>query len=432
MALNRTQTTSVQKNDGRWLERGGGSRDVRNFLNISFNLTVAMTDRREFLRDATLLSGALAFGRTGTGGREVSILHCTTHRAPKPLDILILGGTGLTGPHQVRYALARGHKVTVFNRGRRNDRLPPGVTVLSGDRNLHQLDALRGKSWDVVIDNPSTVPFWVRDAAQLLHERTKQYVLISTISVYDTKGRTSLDESSPLLEYTGRDPLAVTLQEVFKNPETLYGQMKAASEREARKWFADRTTIIRPTLIVGPGDDSFRFTYWPYRIAKGGEILAPGDGMDHVQLIDARDLAEWTIRVAETDTVGTFNVAGPASALTMAEQLYGIRGSLDGNRDVRFTWVPAEFLATQKVTPWGDMPTWVPRTDPDYAGEQVDNHRAIAAGLTFRPLAASATDALEWFTAQPEAARTRMVQTAGLPADRERAVLAAWHAGRQK
>jgi 2'-hydroxyisoflavone reductase len=203
--------------------------------------------------------------------------------------------------------------------------------------------------------------------------------------------------------------------------------MKTASEREARKWFGDRTTIIRPTLIVGPGDDSFRFTYWPYRIAKGGEILAPGDGTDHVQLIDARDLAEWTIRLIETDTVGTFNAAGPASALTMAEQLYGIRGALDGNRDVRFTWVSTEFLAMQKVTPWGDMPTWVPRTDPDYAGEQVDNHRAIAAGLTFRPLATSATDALEWFTAQPEAARAAMLKSAGLSAERERAALAAWH-----
>jgi 2'-hydroxyisoflavone reductase len=386
-----------------------------------------MTDRREFLRDAALLSGVLAFGRTGTRPLGASSVDTTTRSAPKPLEILILGGTGLTGPHQVRYALARGHTVTVFNRGRRNEVLPPGVTALNGDRNLHQLDALRGKSWDVVIDNPSTVPFWVRDVGQVLRDRTKQYVLISTISVYDTKGRTTLDENSPLLEYTAGDPLAVTLQEVFKNPEMLYGQMKTASEREARKWFGDRTTIIRPTLIVGPGDDSFRFTYWPYRIAQGGEILAPGDGMDHVQLIDARDLAEWTIRLTETGTVGTFNAAGPGSALTMAEQLYGIRGALDGNRDVRFTWVPAEFLATQKITPWGDMPTWVPRTDPDYAGEQADNRRAIAAGLTFRPLATSATDALEWFTAQPEAARAAMLKSAGLPADRERAVLTAWH-----
>jgi 2'-hydroxyisoflavone reductase len=285
---------------------------------------------------------------------------------------------------------------------------------------------LKGKSWDVVIDNPTTVPFWVRDVGQVLRGHTKQYVFISTISVYDTKGRTTLDESSPLLEYSG-DPMTVTIQEVFKNPETLYGQMKTASEREARKWFGDQTTIIRPTLIVGPGDDSFRFTYWPYRIAKGGEILAPGDGADHVQIIDARDLAEWTIRVAENGTVGTFNAAGPASSLTMAEMVYGIRGALDGNRAVQFTWVPADFLAAQKVSAWADMPAWVPRSDPDYAGEQVDNHRAVAAGLAFRPLASSAADALEWFNAQPEAARARMLN-GSFTAERERSVLAAWHA----
>src|SRR5438270_708977 len=266
-----------------------------------------MTNRREFLRGAAFVGGALAISRSGIA----------RHFAPKPLDILILGGTGLTGPFQVRYAVGRGHRVTVFNRGRHNDRLPAGVTELIGDRNLHQLDALRGKSWDVVIDNPSTVPFWVRDVGEVLQGHTKQYVFISTISVYDTKGRSTIDESSPLLEYTGGDPLSVTLQDVFKNPEALYGQMKTASEHEARKWFGDRTTIIRPTLIVGPGDDSFRFTYWPYRIAKGSEILAPGDGLDHVQVIDARDLAEWTIRMVESRTTGTFNAAGPSSPMTM-------------------------------------------------------------------------------------------------------------------
>ena len=377
-----------------------------------------MTNRREFLRDVALAGGAFVLSRNRRA----------RHLPVKPLDILILGGTGLTGPFQVRYAIERGHKVTVFNRGRHNDRLPAGVTELTGDRNLHQLDALQGKSWDVVIDNPSTVPFWVRDVGQVLQDRTKQYFFISTISVYDTKGRTTIDESSPLLDYTVGDPLAVTLQEVFKNPEALYGQMKTASEREARKWFGDRTTIIRPTLIVGPGDESFRFTYWPYRIAKGGEILAPGDGNDHVQLIDARDLAEWTIRLAEQGATGTFNAAGPASPLTMAQQLDGIRAAVARNGDVHFTWVPADFLASQKVTPWGDMPTWVPRTDPDYAGEQVDNRRAIAAGLTFRPLAASAVDSLEWFNTQSEPARTRMLKSAGIDPERERAVLAAWHA----
>lgn len=378
-----------------------------------------MTHRREFLRHTAFLGGALALGLH----RRLPIVP-----APKSLNLLILGGTGLTGPFQVRYALARGHKVTVFNRGRRNDVLPAGVTELIGDRNVHQLDALKGKEWDAVIDNPTSVPFWVKDAGAVLKGKTKQYVFISTISVYDTKGQTAIDESSPLLGYTKGDPLAVTMQDLMKDVEGLYGPMKVASEREAVKWFGDRTTIIRPTLIAGPGDASFRFTYWPYRIAKGGEILAPGDGLDHVQIIDARDLAEWTIRVVENGTMGTFNAAGPASPMSMAEQLYGIRGAFDGTRELTFTWVPADFLAAQKVSAWGDMPTWIPRTDPDYAQANASNARAVAAGLTFRPLGVTAVDALSWFNATPPNAQERMTKSAGLAPDREREVLAIWHA----
>jgi len=379
-----------------------------------------MTHRRDFIRHAAFAGGALAlrpwvapFGQP----------------AAKPLDMLILGGTGLTGPHQVRYALERGHNVTVFNRGRRNDVLPGGVTELIGDRNLHQLDALKGKSWDVVIDNPTSLPFWVKDAGEILRDHTRQYVFISTISVYDTsKPQPGVTESSPLVEYTKGDPLAVTPQEFSKDVENLYGPLKTASEREAKQWFGERTTIIRPTLIMGPGDESFRFTYWPYRIAKGGEILAPGDGQDRVQIIDCRDLAEWTIRMVENGTTGTFNAAGPASALTMAEQLYGIRGAFDGNRGVKFTWVPTDFLSAHKVTAWGDMPTWIPRSDPDSAGMSADNRRAIAAGLTFRPLGVSAIEALAWFNAAPADARTRMLASAGISPDRERAALDAWKA----
>src|SRR4029079_18852218 len=229
-----------------------------------------MTDRREFLRQSALVGSALA----------LRLPRPTWPIAPaaKPLNILILGGTGLTGPHQVSYALSRGHNVTVFNRGRRNDRLPEGVTELIGDRNLHQVDALKGKDWDVVIDNPTTLPFWVNDAAEVLKGHTQQYVFISTISGYDTsKPQSGVTESSPRLEYTKGDPLAVTQQDFAKDFGGLYGPMKTASEREAKKWFGDRTTIIRPTLIIGPGDDTFRFTYWPYRIAKGGDVLAPGD-----------------------------------------------------------------------------------------------------------------------------------------------------------
>ena len=392
-----------------------------------------MSNRRTFLRDVACAGGALALSRPA---RALSALDAprpdTPTRANTPLDILILGGTGLTGPYQVRYALARGHRVTVFNRGKRNNVLPSGVTELIGDRNLHQVDALKGKQWDVVIDNPVSLPFWVRDAAAVLKDHTKQYVFISTISVYDTKGQTNVDEQSPLLEYKNGDPLAVTPEQFYKNLANLYGPLKTASEREAVKWFGDRTTIIRPTLIVGPGDGSFRFTYWPYRIAKGGEVLAPGDGNDLVQIIDARDLAEWTIRMVENGTTGVFNAAGPRSAMTMAEQLYGIRGAFDGNREVSFTWVPANFLEQQKVAPWSDMPTWIPRSDTDdYAGTHVSIARAVAAGLTFRPLATTTVDTLAWFNGVSEQGKAQMLKAAGLTPEREAAVLAAWHASQK-
>lgn len=348
-------------------------------------------------------------------------------QARKPLRILILGGTGLTGPHQVRYALARGHTVTVFNRGRRNERLPAGVEELKGDRNLHQVDALKGRDWDVVIDNPTTLPFWVKDAASVLKGHVGQYIFISTISVYDPAGLTSITEDSPQVQLTDRDPLTVTQADASQNFEFLYGRLKTASEREAQKWFPGQTTIIRPGLIVGPGDGSFRFGYWPYRIERGGEILAPGDGSDFVQVIDARDLAEWTIRMAENGTRGTFNATGPAAPMTMAEMLAGIRAAFNGDKQLSITWVPADFLAEQSVRPWADMPTWLPKSDPEHVISKTSVVRAIEAGLTFRPLTTSAADAQAWFVALPDATRAQVVKNAGIAEEKEKAVLAAWH-----
>ena len=245
----------------------------------------------------------------------------------------------------------------------RNERLPrnAGVEELRGDRNLHEVHALEGRDWDVVIDNPTSLPFWVKDAGEVLKGHTGQYVFISTMSVYDPKGQTGITESSPLLAYTGGDPLAVTPQQFQQNVGDLYGPMKVASEREARRWFGDRTTVIRPGLIVGPGDASFRFTYWPYRVEQGGEILAPGDGTDPVQIVDARDLAEWTIRVVEDGKTGTFNAAGPRARLTMAEMLAGVRAAFDGNRELAFTWVPAPFLADRGLVGKASTPARLTR-----------------------------------------------------------------------
>jgi 2'-hydroxyisoflavone reductase len=381
-----------------------------------------MTDRREFLKFSATAGGVLALGNRWQNA--LTLAHVPP--AAKPLKLLILGGTGLTGPHQVRYALARGHTVTVFNRGRRNERLPKGVEELKGDRSLHQLDALKGRDWDVVIDNPTTLPFWVKDAASILKGHAGQYVFISTISVYDPAGQQSINEASPLVELKDRDPLTVTQEDASKNFEFLYGRLKTASEREATKWFGAKATIIRPGLIVGPGDGSFRFGYWPYRIEKGGEILAPGDGTDLIQIVDARDLAEWTIRMVENGTTGTFNATGPKAPMTMAEQLYGIRAAFNGDKDLNFIWVPADFLAEQKVTPWAEMPTWLPKSDPEHVISKTNVDRAIAAGLTFRPLATTAVDTQAWYQGLPDATRAQVVKNAGLTDEKEKAVLAAW------
>ena len=392
------------------------------------------TSRRDFLRTSALLGGAAALGVPVGAAAQAPVFGApgspstaargeAGSRAGRSLRLLILGGTGFTGPHQVRYAVERGHQVTVFNRGRRQAELPAGVEELVGDRNAGELDALRGREWDAVIDNPTTLPFWVRDAGEILQGATGQYVFISTLSTYDTRGATAIDEDTPLLPYTEGDPLDVTPEAYQEAGGRLYGSMKAASEREAARWFGDRTTILRPGLIVGPGDQTDRFTYWPVRIARGGDVVAPGTGDDPVQIIDARDLAEWTVRMVENGTTGTFNAVGPRHPMRMAEQLYGIRGTLSGDLDVRFHWIPADFLQVQGVRPWSEMTTWF---GPDAVLSKTSNDRALAAGLTCRSLAEITTDTLAWFRSLPAERQATMV--AGLDPEKEREVLAAWRA----
>ena len=345
-------------------------------------------------------------------------------KAAKPLNILILGGTGFTGPHQVRYALARGHKLTLFNRGRRPKEWPAEVEELTGDRNTGDLAALEGRTWDAVIDNPTTLPFWVRDAGKVLAGKTKQYVFISTLSVYASNAGTGADETAATAVYEGEDVMAETLDTLRASQFALYGPLKAASEREAEKHFPGITTIIRPGLIVGPGDETDRYTYWPVRISKGGEVVAPGDGTDPVQVIDARDLAEWTIRMVEDRAYGTYNAIGPAYPLTIGEVLCGIQSATTVGSEL--VWIPTSFLEEQGAQPWSDLPVWVP-SGPETGGFGTrKNARAIAAGLTFRPLAQTALDTLAWWRTLPEERRATL--RAGLTPEREQAILAAWRA----
>ena len=372
-----------------------------------------MASRRDFVRAAATVGVA----GLGAATRPAATAEVTGARS---LRILILGGTGFTGPHQVRYALARGHKVTLFNRGREPKAWPGDVEELIGDRNSGDLKALDGREWDVCIDNPTTLPFWVRDAGRVLSGKVRQYIFISTVSVYAAND-TAEDESAAVLAYSGVDPMAETAESLRAAPQ-LYGPLKAASEAEARRRFGTAATIIRPGLIVGPGDETDRFTYWPVRLARGGEVLAPGDGSDPVQFVDARDLAGWTIRVAEARTTGTFNATGPAQPLSMRDMLSGVAAAV--HADARLTWVPAAFLEAQQVAPWTDLPVWVPGEGDSRGFARRPIGRALQAGLSFRPLATTAADTLAWFRQQPEARQGRL--RAGLSAAREAAVLAAW------
>jgi len=367
--------------------------------------------RRHFIK--------LSVGAGSVVGLGIGSTKLIAEKSVKPLRILILGGTGFTGPYQVRYALSRSHKVTTFNRGKTHPgELPNEVEQLIGDRN-GQLDTLKDRQWDVAIDYPTTLPAWVRDAGQVLKGNVERYVFISTISVYADTSK-GIDETAPLAQYDGPDACNETLEAMRASGYKTYGPLKALSEKEAEKWFPGKTLIIRPGLIVGPGDETDRFTYWTVRIDRGGEVLAPGTPTDPVQFIDARDLAEWTIRMAEKRGTRIYNATGPAKTLVIGDMLGGIKTALSSNAN--FTWVTAEFLKQQNVQAWSDMPVWA-GDETELARTNIS--RALAKGLTFRPLAETARDTLAWFKSQPQDRQSHL--RAGLTPEREAEVLTAWH-----
>ena len=377
-----------------------------------------MTTRRDLFKLGALAAAAAALPSFATAAGEAK----PVGKAAKPLNILILGGTGFTGPFQVEYALKRGHKVTLFNRGKRpSPEWPAAVEQLHGDRNTGDLAALKGRTWDVCIDNPTSLPFWVRDAGQVLKGNVGHYLFISTISVYADGSKPGINENSPLAQYKGKDAMAETQQTLRTDIENLYGPLKALSEAEAHKQFGKNVTIVRPGYIVGPRDETDRFTYWPHRVAQGGEILVPGDGNDPIQIIDGRDLGEWMIRLAEAGTTGTFNACGPDYPLSMDAMLYGCQAVTGGG--MTLTHVSPAFLDEQQV----GLPIWVPSKDNPYAGYgAVSNERAIAAGLTFRPLATTVQDLLAWFHSLPAERQAKL--GAGITREKEAELLKAWHA----
>jgi 2'-hydroxyisoflavone reductase len=334
---------------------------------------------------------------------------------------LILGGTAFTGPHQIKYALERGHEVTIFNRGRTQPTVHPElfdkVEKLVGDRD-DDLESLRGGEWDAVIDNSASIPRWVRQTADLLKDSVDVYLFTSSLSVHADESKLGINEDDPVIVLD--DP---TVEEITG---ATYGGLKALCEDETRTAFPDGAIVVRPHLIVGPGDRSDRWTYWLVRIARGGEVMAPGTPEDPTQYIDARDLAEFDIHLIEQRVLGTYSAVGPLAPLSIGELLYGMRAVV--SNEVSFTWVDADFLAEHEVRAWMEMTAWVPPVGETAGSAAFDNSRAVAAGLKYRPLAVSARDTLDWWNTLPEERRART--RAGLAAEKEQRVLAAWHASR--
>lgn len=389
------------------------------------------TDRRSFLRTVSAVGGAAGLGvlpglASAMPAGTLSGRTRPVEKAPEPLSILILGGTGFTGPEQVEYAIARGHRVTLFNRNKTRPGLFTGRVAeeLVGDLN-DDTSALQGRRFDVVLDNPTTFPAWVRNAGRHLAGNVGHYVFISTTSVYADNSIIGLNEESPVRTLPPDvDPYTLAPEHASRH----YGALKVRAEEEVRRTYPDRWTVVRPCLIVGPLDRTDRFTWWPARIHEGGEVLAPDKPDNPCQFIDARDLAEWMVRVAESRVLGLYNAIGPEHPMTFAQMLHGVRAVTTAG--ARFTWVPWEFLQEQGVRAWRHMTVWQPPYGRTAGFQRRTGAKAIAAGLTFRPLAVTAKDTLDWHLARPEEQRRATLngEINGIGMKREAEVLAAWHA----
>ena len=320
------------------------------------------------------------------------------------MNILILGGTKFLGRHIVTSARERGHTLTLFNRGRTNPDLFPDVETLHGDREL-DLAPLANRRWDAVVDVAGYLPRVVGLSAQTLAKSVDRYVYISSISAYASLREIGVDESSPLA--TMKDD---TVEEI--TGET-YGPLKVLCEQTVERIYGNRALIVRPGLIVGPNDGTDRFTYWPVRVARGGDVLAPDRPDILTQIIDVRDLADFTVKLIEDGASGAFNATGPDYELsfgTMLETCKQVSGS-----DAAFKWASVKFMEQHNVAPWSDMPAYLPDIGEDAGFACVSIAKAIAAGLTFRPLAETVADTIEW-------AKTRSAEhvwKAGLAAERE-------------
>ncbi|MCC7206146.1 MAG: NAD-dependent epimerase/dehydratase family protein [Anaerolineae bacterium] len=332
------------------------------------------------------------------------------------MHILIVGGTQFVGRHLVEAAHSHGHQLTLFNRGRTNPDLYPYVEKVHGDRaNAADVGRLHGRRFDAVIDTCGYFPRAVSLVADALVGTVERYAFISTLSVFRDNEKPGQTETSELATLADESTEQVT-------GET-YGGLKVLCERAAEAAFPGRTLVIRPGLIVGPHDPTNRLPYWVDRVARGGEALAPGTPDQPVQFIDARDLAEFTIRLLENGAADIFNATGPDYPLTLGKVLDTCR-DVSGS-DARFVWLDEAFLLSHDVQPWADLPLWLPAASAGFS--QFDVSKALRAGLRFRPLDATIRDTLDWLRGLDDEQRTRlMARGEGMSASREAELLAAW------
>lgn len=365
--------------------------------------------RRDALRAAAAAGSAALLSRS-----LLAFSQAPAASRPAGKRVLVLGGTGFIGPHIVEALTKAGHTVTLFNRGKTNPHLFPDLEKLRGDRLAGDLKTLEGRTFDAVIDDAVFIPRHVNELADVL-KHSGQYLFISSLSVLAEDSRPGADESAP----TGKleDPKS-------EDYRRYYGPLKALCEEASEKRFPGKACVVRPGLIVGPGDTSGRFTYWPVRLARGGEVLAPGDGQDPIQVIDVRDLGAFVAVCVSKQLTGIYNTVGPAEPLLWKQFLEICKESC--GKSATLTWVPASFLEEQKVRAWADLPAWLPRTMDGAALASVNCKKAIAAGLTFRPMAEICRDTLAWVNSKPEADRAKLVRA--ISADAEAKALAAWKA----
>jgi len=401
-----------------------------------------MNSRRKFIVQAGAVAMGAALAPTALarmqapGGAAKPSDAAATGGSAKKLKILILGGTGFLGPQIVKRALANGHEVTLFNRGKSSPDLFKDVEHIEGDRytDLSGLEkaVASGRKWDAVIDTFTYVPKTVTDAMDILKPAMDQFVVISTISVYASNNEPNADEDAALA--TVPDEIAATItthQQVGQH----YGAMKARVEKAAEANFPGKVTVIRPGLIVGPRDTTGRYSYWPIRGSEGGRMIAPGTGDDFIQIVDVKDLGDFTVECVEKKHMGVFNAVNPPRTLTMKQVVEA--ACRTGAADTTPVWIPAEFLSAHGVQAWQHMPAWVPNSAPGYAGfGQVNTDRAVKAGLRTRSLDEVNRSILEYESTRSKeilaekgeeaAQKWKATIRGGLAREKEAEVLKAW------